>query len=323
MGGAHRWYDKHSPEAKEKSRGKRWTNPDSLQRTGRQRARHPDRNEVTRSMARNKTAPLVVMLGTVGLLLANSSEVPGGPASLEPCSVLSAEEASEILNGPVKQEVPSPIRYKGISTGGTCMYRLQKDSNKTITVQMDATPTGAQKRRFEAGLRHARGGEFSGIGDRAYFESQVMKKSEALTFLRGETLTTVTVTGLGAEDAKKVAALVVPRLPTSVIEPPAPPPAQKGSGKLDPALVGSWFLRQPSGRSIANLDIHRSGTFAMMVSRGAKMIHGNVDGDDGVLHLYPEGGGYPQEIKYKVVDKNQMEWIDQKGNVTIARRQFR
>jgi hypothetical protein len=61
----------------------------------------------------------------------------------------------------------------------------------------------------------------------------------------------------------------------------------------------------------------------MTVSRGAKMIQGNVDGDDGVLHLYPQGGGSSQEIKYKVVDKNQMEWTDEKGNVTIARRQFR
>jgi hypothetical protein len=43
----------------------------------------------------------------------------------------------------------------------------------------------------------------------------------------------------------------------------------------------------------------------------------------GVLHLYPEGGGHPLEITYRVADKNQMECTDQKGNVTIARRQFR
>jgi hypothetical protein len=41
-----------------------------------------------------------------------------------------------------------------------------------------------------------------------------------------------------------------------------------------------------------------------------------------VLHLYPERGGQTQEIRYKIVDKNQMEWTDPKGSVTIARRQF-
>jgi hypothetical protein len=279
-----------------------------------------------RTSIQDKRICFSAALGIMGLLLFCGSQSLGGSdnsAPLEPCSVFSAEEASKVLNSPVKQEVPSPIKYKGVSAGGTCMYRSQKDSNKSITVRTEATGTGNQRRRFEAGLRHSRGGEFPGIGDRAYFGSQVLKGSEALTFLRGETLATVTVAGLGVEEAKQVALLVAPRLPTSAIEPPPPPPAQKGSGKLDSALIGSWFLRQPSGRAIANLDITRNGTFSMMVSRGAKMMNGNVDGENGVLHLYPEGGGHPQEINYKVLDKNQMEWTDQKGNVTIARRQFR
>jgi hypothetical protein len=269
---------------------------------------------------------LVLFSSTIGLLLSCGSESPGGSGSsfsLEPCSVFSAEEASKVLKGPVKQEVPSPIKYKGVSAGGTCMYRSQKDSNKSITIRTEAAGTGDQRRRFEAGLRHSRGGEFSGIGDRAYFESQVLKGSEALTFLRGETLTTITVAGLGVEEAKQVASLVAPRLPTSAIEPPPPLPAQKGSGKLDPALIGSWFLKHPSGRSIANLDIKRDGTFSMTILAGGKMTKGNVDGENGVLHMYPVGGGRGQEVKYKIVDKNQMEWTDQKGNVTIARRQFR
>ena len=271
----------------------------------------------------SKPAIVAAVLGAAGLFFACRNEAPAATVSLEPCSVLTEDEASAVLKSPVTRDVPSPIKYKGISTGGTCLYRSQKDSNKAVIVRTDATPTGAQQQRFEAGLRKAKGGELSGIGDRAYFASQVQKGSEALTFLRGNTLATVTALGLGVEEAKQVATLVAPRLPTTVIEPPPPRPAEKSSGKLDPALAGSWFLRQPSGRSIANLDIHRNGTFSMTVSRGAKMIQGNVDGDDGVLHLYPQGGGSSQEIKYKVVDKNQMEWTDEKGNVTIARRQFR
>jgi hypothetical protein len=117
--------------------------------------------------------------------------------------------------------------------------------------------------------------------------------------------------------------VVAPRLPTSAIEPPPPPPAQKESGKLDPALVGSWFLKQPSGRAIANLQVEGDGRFDMTLLAGNKQQRGNIDGENGVLHLYPDGGGPGQEIKYSIVDKNQMEWTDQKGVTTIARRQFR
>ncbi len=259
-------------------------------------------------------------------MLSCGSDAPGGAggsASLEPCSVLSAEEASAILKGPVTREVPSPIHYKGISTGGTCMYRLQKEPMTSVTIRTDATPTGAQKRRFEAGRRHAKGDELSGIGDHAYFESQVLKGSEALTFLRGETLATVTVAGLGVEEAKRVSSLVAPRLPTTVIEPPPPPPTEKGSGKLDPALIGSWFLKQPNGRAIANLRVEGDGRFYMTLLAGNKQQRGNIDGENGVLHLYPDGGGRGQEVKYKILDKDEMQWTDQKGVVTIARRQFR
>ena len=47
-----------------------------------------------------------------------------------------------------------------------------------------------------------------------------------------------------------------------------------------------------------------------------------IDGENGVLHLYPGHGGHAQELNYKVkyraIDTNQMEWTDRKGNVTIA-----
>ena len=116
------------------------------------------------------------------LLRSCGSDAPGESSSLEPCSVLSADEAGRLLKGPVKQEVPSPIKYKGISTGGTCMYRSQKESNKSITVRTEATPTGAQRQRFEAGLRKAPGGEVSGIGDRAYIDSRLGKGFHGVTF---------------------------------------------------------------------------------------------------------------------------------------------
>lgn len=135
-------------------------------------------------------------------------------------------------------------------------------------------------------------------------------------------MTTVEVTGLSIEEVKQVASVVAPRLPTSVIE-PLSPATPKATGTLDPALVGSWFLKQPNGRGLANLDVKRDGTFFIMLLAGAKMQNGTIDGENGVLHLYPERGGRPQEIRYRILDKNQMEWTDQRGNVTIARRQFR
>ena len=276
-------------------------------------------------MTKRKTPWFAGALATGGLLFSCGAEALGGTASLEPCSILSPQEAGNVLKGPVKQEVPSPIKYKGISTGETRTYRSQKEPLVTITVRTDATPTGAQKHRFQAGLRRVQAAEFSGVGDRAYTEVRP-KGPQKVTFLRGDTLTTVTVEGLNIDDAKAIAALVAPRLPTSIQVPAPPTPSAgstHGSGKLDPALIGSWFLKQPNGRSLANLDVKRGGSFSMMLLAGAKMQSGKIDGENGVLHLYPERGGHTQEIRYRIVDKNQMEWTDQKGNVMIARRQFR
>ena len=286
------------------------------------------RNPNVRALRWSATLGLTLTIGLAGLLLTGGGAL-GAPVAIEPCSVLSLEEATTVLKGPAKQEVPSPIRYQGISTGGTCVYRLRKDPMVTITVRVDATPTGAQRQRFAAGLRRGPAAEFSGLGDRAYTEIRT-KGPQSVTFLRGETLTTVTVEGLGIDEAKQVAALVAPRLPASTGEPPPSPPkfsrsaaSTHGSGHLDPALVGSWFLKQPDGRALANLDVKRDGTFSMMLLAGAKMQSGRIEGENGILRLHPERGGRVQELRYRIVDKNQMEWTDQKGNVTITRRQFR
>jgi hypothetical protein len=240
-------------------------------------------------------------------------------AALEPCSVLSAQEASSVIKAPVKQDVPSPIKYQGISVGGTCLYRSQNDWMVTITVRSDATPAGGQRQMFEAGLKRATA--VSGIGDRAYLEARSQGPS-SVTFLRGDTLATVTVEGLGIDAAKSVAVLVAPRLPSSIDVAAQPPPA-KGTGKLDPALVGSWFLTQADGRGLATLTVESDGRFFMTLLAGNKTQSGQMDGQNGVLHLYPERGGTAQEIRYRSVQKDQMEWTDAKGTVLHVRRQFR
>jgi hypothetical protein len=269
---------------------------------------------------------LLVLLPTISHGIASevgSAPVRGAATSLEPCSVLSADEARAFLNGPVKQEVPSPIRYRGVSTGGTCVYRSQKDSNLVLSIRTDATPTAAQHRQFENGRRRVGGKEISGIGDRAYVEAR--GSGHVVTFLRGQTLGTVTVQGLSVDAARKVAARVAGRVPAALaLAQPTPPPSTSVKvGALDPALVGSWFLRQPNGRAVANLHIARDGRFDLTLLAGNRQQVGRAEGTKGVLRLHPERGGRTQEIRYRVLDKNQLEWTDQQGQVTIVRRQFR
>ena len=252
------------------------------------------------------------------LLCSCGSDAPGESSSLEPCSVLSADEAGRLLMGPVKQEVPSPIKYKGISTGRNLYVLIPKGMNKSITVRTEATPTGAQRQRFEAGLRKAPGGEVSGIGDRAYIDGR-----PGVTFLRGETLATVTVEGLGIEEAKQVAAMVAPRLPASVIEPPPAPAASKGKREVGSGLgrfMDAETTQRPRCGESSNRTrrpvLHDAARRQQTAARKHRCGQRRAASD-------PERGGQTQEIKYKTLDKNEMEWTDQKGNVTLARRQFR
>jgi hypothetical protein len=273
-------------------------------------------------MRRRHISRFALALGALGWLMACDGGTAYPASGLEPCSVLTRDEAATLLKGAVTQDVPSPITYRGTSTGGTCSYRRQNDPSLTLVVRTDGTPTGAQQQRFEAGLRRAPAAEFAGVGDRAYAEARP-QGPQSVTVLRGDILVTVTVEGLGIDVAKRAAALVAPRLPVSVEVPAPPAPSRGANGSLDPALVGSWFLRQPSGRSLANLEVQRDGRFVMTLLAGNREQSGTIDADRGVLHLYPERGGQPQEIRYRVVDRNQMEWTDKAGNVTIVRRQFR
>ncbi|MGE3154774.1 MAG: hypothetical protein AB7G48_20015 [Nitrospiraceae bacterium] len=248
--------------------------------------------------------------------------------SVEPCSLLTLEEIGAVIHGTATQDRPHVVAINKVPVGGNCVYRSAQNRLLVINLMVDAYP-GDKQKAFENARRRPHVTDLPGLGDRAFTVTNPHGPS-SVTFLRGMILVTINVEGLSIDAAKQLAALVAGRLPASTAPPPASsrsaqpsPPVTQGSGKLDTALVGSWFLRHPSGRSIANLDITRHGTFSMTVLAGGKMTQGHVDGENGVLHLYPDRGGHSQEIKYKIVDKNQMEWTDQKGNVTIARRQFR
>ncbi|MEX5215813.1 MAG: hypothetical protein NW703_16860 [Nitrospiraceae bacterium] len=247
--------------------------------------------------------------------------------SVEPCSLLTLAEVGAVIHGTATQGRPHVVTVNKVPVGGNCVYRSAQNRLLVINLIVDAYP-GDKQKAFENARRRPHVTDLPGLGDRAFTVTNP-HGPPSVTFLSGKILVTINVEGLNVDAAKQLASLVAGRLPAtegtvakSPSPPPVAPPAQ-ASGKLDPALVGSWFLRHPSGRSIANLDITRHGTFSMTMLAGGKMTQGHVEGENGVLHLYPDRGGHSQEIKYKIVDKNQMEWTDQKGNVTIARRQFR
>jgi hypothetical protein len=214
------------------------------------------------------------------------------------------------------------------------VYRSAQNRLIVINVMVDANPGGHQPKLFENERKRPHTADLTGLGDRA-LTSTNPNGPPTVTFLKGMILVTINAQGLSLDDVKTLASIAVGRVPDTGPAPAAtssasPPPAStqpaaatSGNGKLDSALVGAWFLKHPSGRSIANLSVERDGRFSMTLLAGNKHQSGKIDGENGVLHLYPDRGGNAQELKYKMVDKNQMEWTDQKGNITIARRQFR
>ncbi len=292
-----------------------------------------------RPCQRITTIPLLFTVGIVCILLTVERSVGGVPAvPIEPCSLLTLAEVGAVLHGTATQDRPHVVKINKVPVGGNCVYRSAQNKLIVINLMVDANPTGHQQKAFDMGRQRPHTADLAGLGDRAFTVTNP-NGPPSVTFLRGMILVTINAQGLGINDVKQLASIAAGRLPAtgggpavskspspSSSDATSPPPStssMQGSGKLDPSLVGSWFLKQPSGRAIANLYVERDGRFSMTILAGNKQQSGKIDGDNGVLHLYPDRGGHTQELKYKVIDKNQMEWTDQKGNVTIARRQFR
>jgi hypothetical protein len=293
-----------------------------------------------RPRQRITTKPLSFTAGILCILLTVGRSFAGAPAvPIEPCSLLTLAEVGAVLHGTATQDRPHVVAINKVPVGGNCVYRSAQNKLIVINLMVDANPTGHQQKAFDMGRQRPHTADLAGLGDRAFTVTNP-NGPPSVTFLRGIILVTINAQGLGINDVKQLASIAAGRLPATgggpaVPKSPSPSassvptspsssrPAMQGSGKLDPALVGSWFMKQPSGLGIANLYIERDGRFSMTILAGNKQQSGKIDGDNGVLHLYPDRGGHIQELKYKIIDKNQMEWTDQKGNVTIARRQFR
>jgi hypothetical protein len=267
------------------------------------------------------------------LLLAEGSSAATPGVAIEPCSLLTLAEVGAVLHGTATQDRPHVVKINKVPVGGNCVYRSAQNKLIVINLMVDANPSGHQQKAFEMGRQRPHTADLAGLADRAFTVTNP-NGPPSVTFLRGMILVTINAQGLGINDVKQLASIAAGRLPVTGggaavsknAAPTSPPPSTtsvQSSGKLDPALVGSWFLKQPNGRGIANLYVERDGRFSMTLLAGNKQQSGKIDGDSGVLHLYPDRGGHAQELKYKIIDKNQMEWTDQKGNVTLVRRQFR
>jgi hypothetical protein len=289
---------------------------------------------------------LLCLAGVLCVLLRADRAFGAAPVvSIEPCSLLTLAEVGPVLHGTATQDRPHVVAINNVPVGGDCSYRSAQNRLIVINVHVDAHPGGHQQKAFENARRLPHVTDLSGLGDRAFTVPNPNGPSN-VTFLRGMILVTVMAQGLGIDETKQLASLVAGRLPatgggapasaagshrapSAATTPSTPPPSSASahsSGTLDPALIGSWFLHQPSvNRAIGLLHIKRDGTFSITLS--GKRSHdrvpkgsGMIDGEHGVLHLYPDRGGHTQELRYRIVGTNQMEWTDQKGHVTTASR---
>ncbi len=270
----------------------------------------------------------------------------GAVAEVEPCSLLTLAEVSVVLNAPATMDRPHRVRRNNVTVGGDCVYRSGRERTTLVTLQVDAYPAGHQRTAFARGRQRPHVVDVSGVGDAAY-ATDPPGGPKNLTFLQGEVLVTVIVTDpLGVAEARQLATLAAARLPAPTAESPAPstssqpsastqpgtcrqqpgspappaafdPPGQP-VGNLDPVLVGSWYLTQPSGRARANLTVRPDGVFLMELLASGRTQQGRIEGRDGVLRLRTEDGRV-QEIRYQVIAADQMEWIDQNGSVTVVR----
>lgn len=262
--------------------------------------------------------------------------------AVEPCSLLTLEEVGAVVHGTATQDRPHVVAINNVPVGGDCAYRSAQNKLIVINLHVDAYPGGHQQKAFENARRLPHVTDLPGLGDRAFTVTNP-NGPPGVTFLRGMVLVTIMAQGLSVDQAKQLATRAASRLPTATGKSPAPldhvksspmpqsrsvppsPPASHGNGTLDPALIGSWFLTQPNGRGLGQMYIKPDGTFSMALAnkrRGDRPggARGTIDGENGVLHLHPTDGGHVQELRYRIVNQNRMEWIDQRGAATIANR---
>jgi hypothetical protein len=149
--------------------------------------------------------------------------VPEGPstgaasavAEVEPCSLLTLAEVSEVLNAPASMDRPHRVRRNNVTVGGDCVYRSAYDRTTLVTLHVDAYPGGHQRTALARRCQRPYTVDVSGVGDAACAEDPPAGP-KSLTFLRGEVLVMITMTDpLGIAEAKELARRAIARLPIS------------------------------------------------------------------------------------------------------------
>lgn len=133
-------------------------------------------------------------------------------AEVEPCSLLKLEEVGAVLQGPATMGQPHRVRLNGVTVGGDCFYRSELDRTTVVTLTVDAYPAGHQRATFDRGRQRPHVLDVPNLGDIAYAHAPP-NGLQSVTFLRKQTLVTISVVGVGLPEAKELAALAAARLP--------------------------------------------------------------------------------------------------------------
>ncbi|BBO17182.1 hypothetical protein BPIT_14740 [Candidatus Brocadia pituitae] len=77
-----------------------------------------------------------------------------------------------------------------------------------------------------------------------------------------------------------------------------------------------------NGGRLATLYVNRNETFSITLLAGERCRKVRLTGRMVSCIYTPLSDSGPEEIHYRVLNKNEMEWTDQKGNVKISQRQY-
>ncbi len=136
-------------------------------------------------------------------------------SAVDPCSLVTLDEVSEVLNAPVSMDRPHRVQRNNVTVGGDCVYRSERDRMTLVTLHVDAYPGGHQRTALARRCQRPYTVDVSGVGEAACAEDPP-RGPKSLTFLQGEVLVIITMTDpLGTAKARQLARRAGARLPIS------------------------------------------------------------------------------------------------------------
>jgi hypothetical protein len=129
-------------------------------------------------------------------------------AGTDPCAwVTEAEVGSALGVSAVRHSKPHRVTVNGVSVGGDCFYASKHADRSRVAISVDQYP-GRNRRAFFERQRHRPNMvDVNGVGDGAYAFVSPLGFVQ-LTFLKGDTLVTVSLQTKGQRDALSVAKII-------------------------------------------------------------------------------------------------------------------